>query len=180
MTVMKFLPHWMLMCAGGIALTIALPQNPALSASRIACPTEVEPLITAMLPDLPGYANRVALRERLTRNQKSSVLLAGRPEFEPLPLNSDRQPDPSVKQAFITTLEREIVGGKPVQLQEFHWLFLTRTQQGWQLPLMFTRIGTTQPGEPITPPRDSRNGAIGKAIQLWLRDCEYRGIRPRK
>lgn len=171
---MRFLPRWV------IALTIALPPIPVQSAPRIACPIEIEPLITAMLPDLPGYANRAAVRERLTRTQKSSVIMAGRPEFEPLPLNSDRKPDPTVKQVFITTLEREIVGGKAVQLQQFHWLFLTRTQQGWQLPLMFTQIGTTQPGQPITPPRDSRDGAIGQGIQLWLRDCDQRGIRPRK
>lgn len=178
----KFLLNWAAKFAGAasITLTIAVPSGLAQPAPRIACPTEIEPLITAMLPDLPGYANRIATRERLTRTQKSSVLMAGRPEFEPLPLNSDRKPDPSVKQAFLTTLEREIVGGKAIHLQEFHWLFLTRTQQEWRLALLFTRIGTTQPGQPITPPRESRDSAIGKAIQLWLRDCERRGIRQRK
>ncbi|MCU0552327.1 MAG: hypothetical protein MUC48_23600 [Leptolyngbya sp. Prado105] len=170
--VTRFLPIWM------IAVTIAF-SPPAQSFPRVACPTEIEPLVTAMLPELPGYANRVALRERLTQTQRNSVILAGRPEFEPLPLNSDRPLDPTIQQAFITTLEREIVGGTPIEIQEFHWLFLTRTQQGWQLPLMFTRIGTTTPGQPITPPRASRDSAIGKAIQLWLRDCALRGIRKR-
>jgi hypothetical protein len=169
---MKFLP------LGTIALII-FSQLPTQAVTRTACPTEVEPLIAALLPELPGYANRVAVRERLTRTQRSSVVLAGRPEFEPLPLNSDRPPDPTLKQAFITTLEREFVSGKPIDIQEFHWLFLTRTQQGWQLPLMFTRIGTTTPNQPITPPRESRDGAIGRAIQLWLRDCAQRGIRKR-
>jgi hypothetical protein len=171
---MKFLSC----CA--IAVTISLFQLPANAANRIACPTEIEPLIQAMLPELPGYANRVAVRNRLTRSQRSSVILAGRPEFEPLPLNSDRPSDPTLKQAFITTLGREFVRGNSIDIQEFHWLFLTRTQQGWQLPLMFTQIGTTTPGQPITPPRDSREGTIGTAIQLWLRDCDLRGIRKSK
>lgn len=179
---MNRLSHWALIFASvsGLTLTIAQPISLAQPAPRVACPTEIEPLITAMLPDLPGYANRVAARERLTRTQRSSVILAGRPEFEPLPLNSDRKPDPTVQQAFITTLEREIVGGAAIPLQEFHWLFLTRTQQEWRLVLLFTRIGTTRPGQPITPPRESQDSAIGKAIQLWLRDCNRRGIRQRK
>jgi hypothetical protein len=172
---MKSLPYWAFMSAW----TIAFSQLPAQAATRIACPTEIEPLVTAMLPELPGYANRVAVRERFTRTQKSSVIMAGRPEFEPLPLNSDRPPDPTLKQVFITTLEREFVGGKLIELQEFHWLFLTRSQQRWLLPLMFTRIGTTTPGQPITPPRESRDSAIGQAIRLWLQDCDRRGIHKR-
>lgn len=166
-----------------IGITIAnLLSIPPAQSARIACPTEVEPLVQALLPDLPGYANRITVRARLGSVQlpRNSVILAGRPEFAPLPLNSARPIDPTLKQAFITTLERETVSGKPVDLQQFHWLFLTRTQEGWQLALMFTRIGTTTPNQPITPPRDSREGAIGQAIQLWLRDCNTRGIRVRR
>ncbi|BAS54914.1 hypothetical protein Q2T42_10625 [Leptolyngbya boryana CZ1] len=172
---MKSLPYWALMSVWAIAVS----QFPVQAATRVACPTEIEPLVRAMLPELPGYANRITVRERLTRNRRSSVILAGRPEFEPLPLNSDRPPDLTLKQVFITTLGREYVGNTPVELQEFHWLFLTRSQRGWQLPLMFTRIGTTTPGQPITPPRESRESSIGKAIQLWLQDCDRRGIRKR-
>lgn len=161
-----------------IGITIAnLCSIPPVQAARIACPTEVEPLVQAMLPNLPGYANRIAVRSRLGAVRRNSVILAGRPEFQSLPLNSERSPDLTLKQAFITTLERETVSGKSIDLQQFHWLFLTRTQAGWQLALMFTRIGTTDPDQPITPPRDSRDGAIGQAIQLWLRDCNVGGIR---
>ncbi|GAP98242.1 hypothetical protein [Leptolyngbya sp. NIES-2104] len=165
----------------GITIANLLTISPAQSA-RIACPTEVEPLVQALLPDLPGYANRITVRSRLgnIRLPRNSVVLAGRPEFAPLSLNSDRPIDPTLKQAFITTLERETVSGKAIDLQQFHWLFLTRTSEGWQLVLMFTRIGTTTPDQPITPPRNSREGAIGQAIQLWLRDCNVRGIRVKR
>ncbi|BAU10415.1 hypothetical protein LEP3755_08990 [Leptolyngbya sp. NIES-3755] len=165
----------------GILLANLFPIPP-VQAARIACPKEVEPLVQALLPDLPGYANRVSVRSRLgtIRLPRNSVLLAGRPEFQPLPLNSNRPNDPTLKQAFITTLEREIVSGKAIDIQQFHWLFLTQTSEGWQLALMFTRIGTTTPDQPITPPRDSRDGAIGQAIQLWLRDCNAQGIRVKR
>jgi len=166
-----------------IAITIAnLFPIPSVQATQIACPTEVEPMVQAMLRDLPGYANRIAVRSRLRniRSPENSVIVAGRPEFSPLPLNSDRPIDPTLKQAFITTLEREIVSGKAIDIQQFHWLFLTRNPQGWQLALMFTRIGTTNPNQPITPPAASREGVIGQAVQLWLRDCNVRGIRVRR
>ncbi len=163
--------------ATGIAIANLFPM-PA-QAARIACPTEVEPLIQFMIQDLPGYANRITVRSRNTRSLRNSVILAGRPEFEPLPLNSDRTLDRTLKQAFITTLEREIVGKQAIELQEFHWLFLTRNSQGWQLALMFTRIGTTTPNQPITPPIESRDGVMGQAVQLWLRDCNTQGVRSR-
>lgn len=160
----------------GITIANLFPILP-VQAAQIACPTEVEPLVKAMVQDLPGYANRIAVRSRITRSPRNSVILAGRPEFEPLPLNSDRPIDPTLKQTFITTLEREIVAGKAIDLQEFHWLFLTRTPQGWQLALMFSRIGTTTPPQQITPPIENREGVMGQAVQLWLRDCNIRGIR---
>ncbi|MGG6264951.1 hypothetical protein ACQ4M3_02650 [Leptolyngbya sp. AN03gr2] len=173
----------------GILIANLFPISP-VQAARIACPREIEPLVQALLPDLPGYANRVIVRARLRvpeasrlgtiRLPRNSVLLAGRPEFQPLPLNSNRPTDPTLKQVFITTLEREIVSGKAIDIQQFHWLFLTQTSEGWQLALMFTRIGTTTPNQPITPPRDSRDGAIGQAIQLWLRDCNAQGIRVKR
>lgn len=148
---------------------------PVHAATRSACPTEIEPLVTAMLRDLPGYANRILARST-SRQLRSSIITAGRPEFEPLPLNSDK-PDPTLRQAFATTLEREIVAGKITDLQQFHWMFLAKSDRGWQLALLFTRIGSTTPGQPVTPPRESSQGVIGQAVQAWLRDCNTRGIR---
>lgn len=160
---------WMIALAATLGCTF-----PADAATRSACPTEIEPLVTAMLRDLPGYANRILARSS-TRQLRSSIITAGRPEFEPLPL-SDSKPDPTLRQAFATTLEREIVAGKITDLQQFHWMFLTRSDRGWQLALLFTRIGAT-PGQPTTPPRESSQGVIGQAVQAWLSDCNTRGIR---
>ncbi|MBW4527339.1 MAG: hypothetical protein KME18_19495 [Phormidium tanganyikae FI6-MK23] len=172
---------WRILAFGITIAANLLPISP-VQAARIACPTEVEPTIQAMLRDLPGYANRIAVRSRIrnSRSSRNSVILAGRPEFTPLPLNSDRPSDPTLKQAFITTLEREIVSGKAIDIQQFHWLFLTRNLEGWQLALMFTRIGTTTPNQPITPPIESREGVIGQAVQQWLNDCNIQGIRVRR
>lgn len=160
-----------------------------------SCPTEIEPLVQAMLRDLPGYANRIAVRSLAQRSSstarrapqsrfqppRSTVILAGRPEFKPLPIrsfsasNSTQPSDPTLQQAFITTLEREVVGNQATNLQQFHWLFLTRTDFGWQLALMFTRTGS----DPAiaTPPRESSQGTIGQAVTLWLRDCNARSVK---
>ena len=175
----------------------AVGQRPPSSfiPKRYACPSQVEPLIALMLRDLPGYANRAISRSTRGLNLGglgSSVLLAGRPEFEPLPLSSDlpsSPPDPNLHQVFITTLERQTIGaggnsketvGKTVRLQEFHWLFLAQAQNGWILALMFTRTGTYPTTQPPTPPRESSQGAIGQAIRTWLRDCNAGVIRPIK
>lgn len=153
-------------------------------AARYQCPTEVEPLIMRMLRDLPSYANRAIVRSRRQTpvSQLGSVLIAGRPEFKPLPTSPTRgsvtQPDPTLQQVFITTLEREFISGKRTDLQQFHWLFLTRTETGWQLALMFTRTGSYPTQQPPTPLRESSQGAIGQAIRAWLRDCNAGFIRP--
>jgi hypothetical protein len=95
--------------------------------------------------DLPSYANRVSQRSRRlnrTPNLSSSVIIAGRPEFAPLtlgpgPYTSDPGAEITTtapKQVFITTLERGYTARKPIQLQQYHWLFLLklRTAGGWQ------------------------------------------------
>lgn len=142
---------------------------------------DVETLTTQLLRDLPSYANRVSQRSR-RRNRTvdiySYVLLAGRPEFVPLtlgpgeytPVDSASLVEPP-QQVFITTLERQYIDGKPVELQDYHWLFLTKTDSGWRLAMMFSRTGPYLGGQPPTPPRDSSNGVIAQAISTWLRDC---------
>lgn len=159
-----------------IALIFGFPQ--IAQAARYQCPSEVEPLVNRLVKDLPSYANREIVRSRrsIPIAQLGSVVLAGRPEFEPLPTRS--RPDPTLKQAFITTLEREFVSGKRVELQQFHWLFLTRAETGWQLALMFTRTGSYPSTPSTTPPRESSQGAIAQGIQRWLRDCNAGFIRP--
>ena len=146
---------------------------------RTACPAQVEPLTALLLRDLPSYANRVITRSsRSAIGSMNFILMAGRPEFEPLPLKpgADSSESSDLHQVFLTTLERQNVAGKPFDLQQFHWLFLAKTQSGWRLALSFTRTGSPT-GQPPTPPRESSQGIVGQAVQTWLRDCNAGAIR---
>lgn len=176
---------WLL--ASGFWLLSFLPltahplKSPVLIAKSANCQKQdLETLITQLLDDLPSYANRAsqqARRRHRTVDIYSYVLLAGRPEFAPLTLGPGEYiptvpaslPQPA--QVFITTLERQYTAGKPVELQQYHWLFLTQTGSGWRLAMMFSRTGTYPDQRPPTPPRDSSEGAIAQAIRNWLRDC---------
>ncbi|MCS6813233.1 MAG: hypothetical protein NZ772_06640 [Cyanobacteria bacterium] len=147
------------------------------------CPTDVETLVALLIRDLPSYANRqtrssVPLRSAL--NPASHMIVAGRPEFEPLPLKPGESPpsrDADPTQVFISTLERQYAGDRAFDLQQYHWLFLTRSAGGWRLVFMFTRTASPTPNTPPTPPRDSSDGAIARAIRTWLRDCRAGVIR---
>lgn len=152
------------------------------------CPADVKTLTSWLLKDLPSYANRV-LRQarRLDRknNGGSYVVLAGNPEFEPLTLGPGQYNPPTSapdleppQQVFLTTLERQYIGGKAIESQHYHWLFLTQTPEGWRLAMIFSQIGSSLPGRAPTPPRESSNGVIGQAVTIWLRDCRAGGIRP--
>ncbi|MEP0807927.1 MULTISPECIES: hypothetical protein [unclassified Coleofasciculus] len=168
---------------------------PALNSNRVslprqlsACPNNLENLTLLLLRDLPSYANRVNQRAR-RRSRKvdissSSVIIAGRPEFEPLSLGPGQYTPTTPaelaaapKQLFITTLERQYTAGKAIELQQYHWLFLAQTDSGWSLALMFSRTGPSPGGRPPTPPRDSSNGIIGQAVRNWLQDCRVGKVR---
>jgi hypothetical protein len=141
-----------------------------------------------MLKDLPSYANRVMGRtRRLTPTSEPPIyfVLAGRPEFEPLTLGPGQYTPPASianleppKQVFFTTLERQYRGGKALNRQLYHWLFLAQTRDGWRLAMMYSRIGSA-PGRPPTPPMESSRGIVGQAVTTWLRDCRVGGIRRR-
>jgi hypothetical protein len=148
----------------------------------------IENLITPLLRDLPSYANRASQRARRLKRKTdvySYMVLAGKPEFTPLPLNPSinttdaaKNSDEQVKQVFFTTLERQYTRGQAVQLQEFHWLFLTKTKSGWRMVTMFSQIGSYPvTKQPPTPPRDSSNGTVAQGIKAWLRDCRAGSIR---
>lgn len=151
------------------------------------CPIEIEPLTDRLLQDLPGYANRVIQRSRSVVDGNRSlyiplyVIIAGRPEFEPLPLRvapseaPPRFPD-TTKQVFFTTLENQYNGTRQARLQNFHWLFLTRTIEGWRLVTLYTQLAAIPPSPPL-PPVETSSGSIGQAIRLWLRDCEAGALR---
>ena len=170
--------------------SISSPKENPKPKTRTVCPADINALVPLLLRDLPSYANRVQQRaRRLSRSidiPKNYVIIAGQPEFEPLTLGpgaytsdvpatiSQEQP----QQIFVTTLERQYVDKTAVELQHYHWLFLTQTSRGWTLVMMFSRIGSYPAKQPPTPPRDSSNGIIAEAIRLWLRDCRAGSIRP--
>ncbi len=203
---------------GALSLkAIAQEQPLGLARKPSTCPENLEALITQMLPDLPGYANRVLRREPpwSQADLKIYVVIAGNPEFEPLPTtgsgrsttgrrrtrlenslpslnskpNSESEPESSSsdlpqtppqtpndelkddpQQVFLTTLERQYRGNQVVEIPRYHWLFLTKTTQGWRLALIFSRMGSNRPNEPLTPPEESSDSFIAEAIRLWLRD----------
>lgn len=165
------------------AASTALSTAQAQRGEKSACSEQsLETITTQLLRDLPNYANRATQRAR--RRSRSSdlfsyMLMAGRPEFTPLPLNpggySANAGDHSasgVEQVFFTTLERQYIGGKAVELQQFHWLLLTKTQIGWRLVMMFSKTGLDSEKQLQSPPRDSSKSAIAQAINTWLRDCD--------
>lgn len=150
---------------------------------RPACPNNVETLASLLVRDLPSYTNRVYQRFRLAN---SYMLVASRPEFEPLPLGagqratiSETPPQPGdPHQVFITTLERSYYGGKLANLQLYHWLFLTQTDSGWRLALMYSMVGSYPARHPPSPPQDSSEGSIAEAIRTWLRNCHANSLPP--
>jgi hypothetical protein len=158
------------------------------SAARSLCAEQnLEALTTQLLQDLPNYANRATQRARRLKRSGdvySYMLVAGKPEFTPLPLNSeeytaDTSKNSGVEQVFFTTLVRQYIGKKAVESQEFHWLLLTKTKSGWRVVMMFSQTGADSPGQPLSPPRDSSNGAIAQGVKTWLRDCQAGSVRIR-
>jgi hypothetical protein len=143
---------------------------------RSPCPADLETLVARLLQDLPSYANRVIVRSGFSPKTSTppgyglpQIILAGRPEFEPLPLNSGDALPENASQVFITTLERQYRGGKPVEIQQYHWLFFTKTENGWVLAKIVSRFGTAADIRPLLG-QDSES-EIAEAIRLWLRDC---------
>jgi hypothetical protein len=166
---------------------IATKENIKGGERSLCYEQNLETLTTKLLQDLPSYTNRVSQRaRRLSRSSDvySYILLAGRPEFTPLPLNleeysadASKSAASDVEQAFFTTLERQYIGKKVVELQQFHWLLLTKTKSGWQLVMMFSQIGSHSAQQPLSPPRDSSNGTVAQAVKAWLRDCQAGSVR---
>ena len=153
------------------------------NSTEFGCPQDVKQLTSLLLKDLPNYSNRVIQRTQ-RQNRKAGIrnfiITASQPEFEPLNLpriqyNSIDRQDP--KQVFFTVLERQYNNNKVKSIQTYHWLFLTQTDFGWQSVIMFSRFGNSQATKPPAPPRETTNGIIGRAVQLWLKDCRAGRIR---
>lgn len=145
------------------------------------CPSDVESLGNSLVKNVPSYANRVIQKSsKLSRRSLSNplyIIVASKPEFEPLPLiqNQYQQTNESeVEQIFFTTLERQYLSKKEViEIQNYHWLLLTKTPLGWQTVMIFSRFGSDNSEEVISPPKNTTNGIIGQAVNLWLRDCNF-------
>jgi hypothetical protein len=148
-----------------------------------SCPQKIDKLMVQMLLDLPSYTNRVIQRTRSIVKDKKLIsqryiIIAGKAEFEPLTLNNSEyqtETTDSSQQVFFTTLEREYRDDLIIETQNYHWLFLALTKEGWQIVTMYSRFGIES--NTITmPPQDTTNGAIGQAIDLWLQDCRVGAI----
>ncbi|XHU96236.1 MAG: hypothetical protein JJP05_01920 [cyanobacterium endosymbiont of Rhopalodia gibba] len=153
------------------------------SPKSTSCPSDLQRLTELMLKDLPSYANRVIQRERLRARPFPSslyILVAGRPEFEPLPLtNLQYQPvlEDTAQQVFFTTLERQYGEESLVNLENYYWLFLTQTEKGWRSVILFSQLASLNDGGLPLPPEDASNGPIGQGIRLWLRDCRAGAVK---
>jgi hypothetical protein len=110
------------------------------------------------------------------------AILASQPDFMPLPTDSSEYPNPNdanLHQVFFTVLERQYLGKRVVEFQQYHWLFLAQTADGWRLALLFSRLGSyPRDRQPITPPRDSSQSATAEAIRTWLSSCESGAVKP--
>jgi len=187
----QVLMGWWIVSLGLLNVAPGVPASATVKAvsQSSTCPADIETLTTEMVRDLPSYANRVSQSaRRLNRivDIYTYVILAGRPEFVPLTLGPGEylpsapasMPQPEPRQVFITTLERQYTFGKAIELQQYHWLFLTQTTDGWQLSMMFSRTGTYPARQPLTPPQDSSDGVIAQAVRTWLRDCQAGAMHP--
>lgn len=148
-----------------------------------SCPDDLKELTALLLKDLPAYSNRVIQRTQKI-NQAAGVenyiITASQGEFEPLNLprlsyNQIDNRDP--QQIFFTVLERQYINQKIVDIETYHWLFLTKTDSGWRTVMMFSRFGNSNRQQPPAPPRETTNGIIGRGVQLWLRDCRAGSVR---
>ena len=155
----------------------SLEQKTRAIANESGCPSDIRELTPLLLKDLPSYSNRVIQRTQ-DYNQAAGIenyiITAGEAEFEPLSLprlqyNPIDDKDP--EQIFFTVLERQYINNKNLDIQTYHWLFLTQTDSGWRTVMMFSRFGNSSKNKPPAPPRETTNGIIGRGVQLWLRDC---------
>ena len=148
-----------------------------------SCPDNVRELTPLLLEDLPSYSNRVIYRTRkITRGEdlNNYIITASPAEYEPLNLplvKYDNKQDSSTEQIFFTVLERQYINQRIDELQTYHWLFLTQTESGWRMVMMFSRFDTKGEYKVPTPPKETSEGAIGKAVQLWLKDCRWGSLR---
>ena len=166
-----------------VPIKLAHSQNAGSSEDNFSCPDDFNQLTSLLLKDLPDYSNRVIQRTQRLNKQagvRNYIITAGRAEFEPLKLphiqyNPINENEP--KQVFFTVAEKQYKNNKITTIQTYHWLFLTQTDSGWRMVMMFSRFGNSQENTPPAPPKETTNGIIGQGVQLWLRDCRAGTVR---
>ncbi|MGA9378216.1 MAG: hypothetical protein WBV73_05555, partial [Phormidium sp.] len=130
-------------------MTSVLFENSAANSQNYVCPADVESLTNLLLRDLPSYANRVSSKSRsLTNPTGTYVIVAGKAEFAPLTLGpgvySPAAPvegELAPKQIFFTTLERQYLTNRSNLLQNYHWLFLVKSDSGWRSVILYSQLG---------------------------------------
>jgi hypothetical protein len=169
-----------------IAQETVTTQDKATNGKQFICSKQdLETLTTNLMRDLPSYSNRITQRSRrLSRKVDvfSYMLVAGRPEFTPLKVDNIDVPENSaegVEQVFFTTLERQYTKDKPIELQQYHRLFLTKSASGWRMIMMLTQTGSYPAKNIPSPPRETSRGNVAQAVETWLRDCRADSIKIR-
>ncbi len=185
-------PRWCQYFCGAIALILSsVPaqsdsarQQPPIAPPQTqtsplrpstTCPTELEPLTTALLRDLPSYINR--LSHQRSNQFPTYAIAATQPNSLPLPVVSGSAIDPKqggLHQTFFTVLEREYDSKKNTNYQHYHWLFLAHTAtSGWQVAILYSRRGSYPATERYASPlRDTTQELTAQAVRRWLRDCQ--------
>lgn len=148
------------------------------------CNKDWKEMTQSLTRNIADYGNRIIQSSRIYPNLErilpTYIITASIPDTQPLPLNNfasekiNTSFQEETKQLFFTTLERQYShDSRIIEAQNFHWLILTLTPQGWQLVKAMTRFAypQSQGDFSISPPHDTTNGIIGQAVNLWLRDC---------
>lgn len=150
---------------------------PIVASVPNTCPAKLDSLTNVLVRDLPSYANRlIQQRRKRTETVYSSIVAVSSPEFKPIEIVSREYPvrfaNAVPTQVFISTLERQYTGIRSAQVQQFHWLFISKTPIGWRLANIYSRTSVfPSVNAPITPPIESSQTIVGEAIRLWLHDC---------
>ena len=181
---------FILLLATSLLSWLAIPQQlassqslPELEYQDNFCFLDVTDVANSLLQDLPDYANRVIQRTQNSHRDTgidTYIIEAGKAEFKPLPLPQieySSNQSHVVKQVFFTTLERQYSHNRKIERETYYWLFLIPTTQGWEMMMLFSSFSDTAKNNPPTPPRESSQGIIGQAINLWLKDCRAGTIR---
>jgi hypothetical protein len=162
---------------------ITMPTVAISGGKPVTCPVKLSSLAELLVRDLPSYGNRIVHRRRkLSDKVYSSIVTASNPELQPLPIVSHEYPSQfpqaAPTQVFISTLENQYTGTRSAQIQQFHWLFLAQTRQGWRLANIYTRTGGFPlANNPISPSIESSRTIVGEAIRIWLNDCHLGKLR---